>query len=331
MDQFDYPLPPGAIAQEPIEPRHAARLLDATDRTGDLHHRRVLELPDLLGAGDVLVVNETKVLAARLRLEKASGGAVEVLLLEPTGADSGEHAWQALVKPGKRVGPGTVLLAGGIKAVEVGEPLEGGRRLVRILDQAAVDGAGVVPLPPYIKQPLADPDRYQTVYARLPGSVAAPTAGLHLSTDVLERCRARGVTIASVDLTVGLDTFRPITVDDPADHVMHSEAYSVPEATLAACHAAERVVAVGTTTVRALESAARGALAGRTSLFISEGFQFNVVDVLLTNFHMPRSSLLLLVAAFTGPRWRDVYEVALTEKYRFLSFGDCMLLGRHDR
>ena len=212
--------------------------------------------------------------------------------------------------------------------VEVGAPIgDDGRRRVRLL--ADPEEHGQLPLPPYIHRPLADPSRYQTVYAAAPGSVAAPTAGLHLTDAVLDRCRSRGIGVAAVDLVVGLDTFRPISVDDVDDHVMHSESYSVPEATWAACRAAPRVVAVGTTSVRALEAAAAtGRMSGRTDLFIKGDYPFQVVDVLLTNFHLPRSSLLLLIEAFCGPRWRSLYETALAEGYRFLSFGDAMLVGR---
>jgi S-adenosylmethionine:tRNA ribosyltransferase-isomerase len=224
-----------------------------------------------------------------------------------------------------------VLEAGDDLAVEVGDLLAGGRRAVRLRTAdavAALAGHGVPPLPPYIHVPLADPERYQTVYATEPGSVAAPTAGLHFTEDVLDRCRAGGVEIATVDLAVGLDTFRPVTAERAEDHGIHSERYRVPPSTLDACRRARRVVAVGTTTVRALESAARGPAEGRTSLFIHGDFRFRVVDVLLTNFHLPRSSLLLLLASFAGGRWRDLYACALDEGYRFLSFGDAMLVAR---
>ena len=193
---------------------------------------------------------------------------------------------------------------------------------------AALAAHGAVPLPPYIRTPLADPERYQTVYAAAPGSVAAPTAGLHLTEAVLDGCRSRGVEVAAVDLAVGLDTFRPVTAERAEDHRMHSERYRVPAGTLAACQRARRVVAVGTTTTRALESAASGALEGRTSLFIHGEHRFRLVDVLLTNFHLPRSTLLLLVASFAGERWRDLYACALADGYRFLSFGDAMLVAR---
>jgi S-adenosylmethionine:tRNA ribosyltransferase-isomerase len=325
VDEYAYELPPGRIAQEPTEPRPAARLLLATDPSGAVQHRRVADLPELLEPGDLLVVNETKVLPARLNLHKSTGGAVEVLLLEPV--DAACRSWEALVRPGRRVAPGTRLQAGDLDVAEVGAHLDGGRRMVRLLEHAVPERFGTVPLPPYITRPLADPDRYQTVYAARPGSVAAPTAGLHLDADVLDRCRAAGIATATVELAVGLDTFRPVE-GGLDDHVMHSERFSVPPETLAACGQARRVVAVGTTTVRALESAAAGTLAGRTDLFIRPGFEFKVVDVLLTNFHLPRSTLLVMLAAFCGPRWRDLYTRALAGPYRFLSFGDCMLVSR---
>jgi S-adenosylmethionine:tRNA ribosyltransferase-isomerase len=296
-------------------------LLVATDPAGGVGHRHVADLPDVLDDGDLLVVNDTRVLPARLHLQKATGGNVEVLLLEQF-----DGQWEALVRPGRRVPPGTVLRGGSGITVAVGGHLEGGRRLVRVEGDITVGGE--VPLPPYIHEPLADPERYQTVYARQPGSVAAPTAGLHLTDAVLEGCRDRGVEVVSVDLAVGLDTFRPVTAERVEDHEMHSERYRVPSATLDACRRARRVVAVGTTTVRALESAASGPLEGRTSLFIHDDYRFQIVDVLLTNFHTPRSSLLLLLAAFAGERWRRLYEVALAEGYRFLSFGDAMLVAR---
>lgn len=330
--RFDYPLPDRAIAQHPAEPRDAARLL--VDRGADHApgHLHVRDLPGLLGPGDVVVVNTTRVLRARLHLRKPTGGAVEVLLLEPV--EGG--AWEALVRPGRKVPPGSVLTpvaAGGPHLeVEVGDRLDDGRRLVRLRTDdlaAALARHGEVPLPPYITEPLADPERYQTVYADEPGSVAAPTAGLHLTEAVLDGIRAAGAEVVGVDLWVGLGTFRPISADHVEDHEMHTERFVVPETTWEACRRAGRVVAVGTTTVRALESAAAlGRLSGRTDLFLRPGSRLAVVDVLLTNFHLPRSSLLVLVEAFAGPHWRDLYDVALAEGYRFLSFGDAMLLGR---
>ena len=315
-----------------MEPRSAARLLVDVDpdRRSSPSHDTVANLTRYLRPDDVLVVNETRVLPARLLLRKASGGAAEVFLLEQE--DPGDLTrWRALVRPGRRLPAGTVLVADdGTPVAEIGAAAgDDGERLVRLL--ADPERHGSVPLPPYIHEPLADPDRYQTVYARTPGSVAAPTAGLHLTGEVLDQVRALGVAVHTVDLKVGLGTFRPITADRLGDHVMHEERYAVPAETLDACRRATgRVVAVGTTSVRALESAARtGELEGRTDLFITPGFEFRVVDVLLTNFHQPRSSLLVLLSAFVGePRWRELYEIALAEGYRFLSFGDAMLVAR---
>ncbi len=333
---FDYLLPEAAIAQHPVEPRSAARMLVDLG-PGDLpEHATVEALPDFVRAGDVVVVNETRVLPARLSLFKKSGGAAEVFLLEADGTRPDGRHWTALVRPGRRLPPGTVLIdEAGTPVVEIEAVVAGddeGRRQVRLL--ADLGEHGTVPLPPYIHEPLADPERYQTVYARTAGSVAAPTAGLHLTDDVLDEVRSRGVEVHTVDLAVGLGTFRPITVDDLGDHTMHEERYAIPPSTLDACRAARgnggRVVAIGTTTVRALESAAaRNALEGRTDLFIQPGFTFQMVDVLLTNFHLPKSSLLVMLSAFAGhERWQRLYEVALAEGYRFLSFGDCMLVSR---
>jgi S-adenosylmethionine:tRNA ribosyltransferase-isomerase len=325
-DAFDYDLPDAAIAQTPIEPRDAARLL--VDRgAGEPVDHHVRDLPDLLTPGDLLVVNDTRVIPARLQLTKATGGRAEVLLAQRTGV----RTWNALVRPGRRLPPGTVLEHDGERVVEVGEVLADGERAVRLLGEedplTLVGRIGAVPLPPYITVPLGDPERYQTVFAHRPGSAAAPTAGLHLTDDVLDRCRARGIATATVDLEVGLGTFAPIRADEVEDHVVHTEHYSVPPETVAAVAAAERVVAVGTTVVRALESwAATGTTDGPTDLYLRRGHQFAKVDVLLTNFHVPRSSLLVLVDAFVGDRWRDLYAVALDRGYRFLSFGDAMLL-----
>ncbi len=335
MDRFDYPLPETAIAQQPVEPRSSARLLVALQPDEEPADRTVADLPDLVGPGDVIVVNETRVLPARLLLHKHTGGQVEVLLLHPADPAMPVDAttrWVALVRPGRRVPPGTELLHEGRRVAVVGDALPGpdGERQVELADPGVPARLGHLPLPPYIRRRLEDPERYQTVYARRPGSVAAPTAGLHLTEEVLRRCRRRGATVATVDLSVGLGTFRPVTAARPEDHVMHEERYHVPKATLAVCAQARRVVAVGTTTVRALESAAAtGLRSGSTGLFIHGDFPWQVVDVLLTNFHLPRSSLLLLVDAFYGPGWRSLYDTALRRGYRFLSFGDAMLLGRH--
>jgi S-adenosylmethionine:tRNA ribosyltransferase-isomerase len=347
---YDYDLPEARIAQVPVEPRDSARLLvDAGDRTD---HRHVRDLVDLLEPGDLLVMNRTRVLPARLHLVKETGGAAEVLLLEER-PDLGVGCWEALVRPGRRLPPGTVLshpASAQVLRVEVGEDLGEAVRLVTLSTHHQIDlldgieATGEVPLPPYIHTALADPDRYQTVYADLnrSESVAAPTAGLHLTQALLGAVVASGIRTAPVELVVGLGTFRPILVDRVEDHHMHAERYRVPTETLDACIATRRrggrVVAVGTTTVRALESvAATGELEGRTDLFIRPGFEFQLVDRLMTNLHQPRSSLLVMIDAFLGPtadgtpRWRDLYREALAQDYRFLSFGDAMFLTRHDR
>ena len=328
----DYELPQSAIAQRPVDPRDAARLLDATDPSGRIGHRVVRDLPELLGPGDVVVVNTSRVIPARLRLVKETGGAAEVLLLEPE-PNRDSRTWRALVRPGRRLAPGTVLAAtaSGEGLVEVGERLCDGQRRVRLLAEPAevLAACGTVALPPYIDEPLTDPERYQTVYADEPGSVAAPTAGLHLTTEVLSRCRERGAEVRGLDLAVGLATFRPLAERRVEDHVMHTEHYRVPAETMDACRQAARVLAVGTTTVRALETAAAtGVLEGGSDLFIRPGFEFAVVDVLMTNFHMPRSSLLVLLEAFCSSRWHLLYQTALERGYRFLSFGDAMIVGK---
>ncbi|MET0661578.1 MAG: tRNA preQ1(34) S-adenosylmethionine ribosyltransferase-isomerase QueA [Ilumatobacteraceae bacterium] len=344
LADFDYELPDALIAQTPIEPRDAARLL--VDRgASPPEHRRVRDLPDLLRAGDLLVLNETRVIPARLRLRRQSGGLAEVLLLESQDAD--RRIWEALVRPGKRLHVGEELTPEPGRAdrrsgaprgplIRMGERTPAGDTFyVEVLDTdalAAIEQWGEMPLPPYITAPLQDPERYQTVFSREPASAAAPTAGLHLTTSLLAELVAKGVGTATVELVVGLDTFQPISTLNPVDHAMHTERYRVPEATMDACRAAERVVAVGTTAVRALESAAaRGELSGRTDLFIHRGFDWRVVDVLMTNFHLPKTTLLMMVDAFVGDRWRRLYDTAIAERYRMLSFGDAMLLDRHAR
>ncbi len=326
LEDLDYDLPPERIAQQPIEPRDAARLL--VDRgAAPPAHLHVRDLPSLLRPGDLLVVNETRVLPARLRLRRASGGRVEVLLLEPVDGDT----WEALVRPGGRLRTGEQLVddAGAAVVELLGRAPAGDTFRVRLHDPDGLATIGEIPLPPYLHEPLADPERYQTVYARVPGSAAAPTAGLHLTAELLRRVAERGVTVATVELAVGLDTFQPVTAADPLTHRMHSERYRVPPDLLERCATASRVVAVGTTTVRALESAAAtGVIAGRTELYLHPGVPIQVVDVVLTNFHLPRTTLLLMVEALIGPRWRDLYATALAEGYRFLSFGDAMLLDR---
>jgi S-adenosylmethionine:tRNA ribosyltransferase-isomerase len=348
IGEFDYPLPEAAIAQVPAEPREAARLLVALVPGRPPIHRGIADLPELLSPGDVLVLNDSRVIPARLHLQKRTGGQVEVLLLSPA-RSAVEGEWEALVRPGRRVPPGTVLqladgadsgssgpdvLVVGERLDVTGEAAEGteeGIRLVRLLETDLVERHGELPLPPYIHEQPADPERYQTVYARRPVSVAAPTAGLHFSVELLEGCRAAGAQIATVELAVGLGTFRPITAAHVEAHRIHAERYRVPAETLAACHSARRVFAVGTTALRALETvAAGGPLEGETNLYVHGDYQWRLVDALLTNYHLPRSSLLVLLASFAGPAWRDLYGVALDNGYRFLSFGDAMLVIRHD-
>ncbi|MFZ9629572.1 MAG: tRNA preQ1(34) S-adenosylmethionine ribosyltransferase-isomerase QueA [Ilumatobacteraceae bacterium] len=330
LDEFDYPLPDERIAQHPVEPRDSARLL--VDRgSAAPEHRRVCELVDLLGDGDLLVVNDTRVIPARLRLHRDTGGSVEVLLLEPL--DSTRHEWECLVRPARKMRAGELLFADGVPAVRVDGRTEAGDTMtVTLLDDdplALLGRIGEMPLPPYITARSAADERYQTVYANEPAAAAAPTAGLHFTPSLLDSLEGCGVATARVELVVGLDTFRPVSAADPRDHQMHSERYHVPAATLAACRDARRVVAVGTTSVRALESAATlGAADGRTRMFIHRPYEWKVVDLLMTNFHLPRTTLLMMIDAFVGPRWRRLYDVALAEGYRFLSFGDAMLLDR---
>jgi S-adenosylmethionine:tRNA ribosyltransferase-isomerase len=330
--EFDYDLPAGRIAQTPIEPRDAARLL--VDRgAAPPEHRHVRDLPDVLRPGDLLVLNETRVIPARLRLRRATGGACEVLLLEAL--DARRRSWEALVRPGGKLAVGELLCADdGVGVARMGERSAAGDTFrVELVAGDDVPGLldryGEMPLPPYIGERLADPERYQTVYAREPASAAAPTAGLHFTPELFGRLADVGVNTATVELVVGLDTFQPISTDNPLDHPVHTERYRVPEATVRACRDAARVVAVGTTAVRALESAAAtGELSGRTDLFIHRGFHWRVVDALMTNFHLPRTTLLMMIDAFVGPRWRALYATALAADYRFLSFGDAMLLDR---
>ena len=308
--ELEYALPQELIAQHPAERRDESRLLVYERQTGDVRHRRFRELPEEL-SGELVVVNDTRVVPARLRLERPGGGAAEVLLLEQL---NGAGEWEGLARPtrklraGQRLGP-----------VELVEHLGEGRWRLRLEG----DPDGEAPVPPYITEPLSDPERYQTVYAEHEGSAAAPTAGLHFTPELLA-----GLDVVRVTLHVGLDTFRPVTVEDLDDHPIHTERYEVGESTWERIRSAERVLAVGTTTVRVLESVAAGApLAGRTDLLIQPGFEFRRTDALLTNFHLPGSTLLALVMAFAGiEETRRLYELAISERYRFYSFGDAMLI-----
>jgi len=296
-----------------------------------VEHKHMTDLVDMLEPGDVMVVNDTRVLPARLSLHRKTGGAAEVLLLEQRSSDF--RLWEALVKPASKLKPDEVLEYFGKRVVRVGPRTEAGDTfVVEILDENPMEllqRIGTMPLPPYIRSSLTDLERYQTIYARRTASAAAPTAGLHFTPELMAKIVAKGVTVETVELVVGLDTFKPISADDPLDHLIHSEFYSVEQRVMDACRDAKRVIAVGTTATRALESvAASGQLSGRTSLFITPGFQWKVVDMMLTNFHLPKTSLLLMIESFIGPRWRDIYAEAISQQYRFLSFGDAMLLAR---
>jgi S-adenosylmethionine:tRNA ribosyltransferase-isomerase len=334
-DDFDYDLPLERIAQTPVEPRHAARLLVLDRRQNELEHRSFWDVMDYLRAGDLLVINQTRVLPARIYAQKPSGGRVEILLLRRVDA----LTWEALVG-GKRVLPGKTLHIEGGPAAFVAEALDGARRLLRFEQpiEPFLPQIGQMPLPPYIHTRLQDPERYQTVYAKQPGSAAAPTAGLHFTPQLMEALNKRGVRFAGVTLHVGLDTFAPVTEEDPQTHRIHTEwcelSAETAEAIRATRCAGGRVIAVGTTSVRTLESAARAGgergvqpFAGATDLFILPGFSFQVVDAIITNFHLPRSTLLMLVSAFAGrERILAAYAEAIRQEYRFFSFGDAMLI-----
>ena len=347
---YEYALPQALIAQAPAALRDASRLLVAGEN-GALEDKRFSDLPDVLRDGDVLVLNETRVIAARLRARRESGGSAELLLLHPANGlayDAGATSWVALVRPAKRVREGSRLdivdaadaRVAGAEVVACGED---GERELRFDDATGIDEllqrAGRLPLPPYIhNESDVAQERYQTVFARVPGSVAAPTAALHFTPALLEAIATRGVEVVKLALDVGLGTFRPMHAERIDEHAMHAERYSLPAASadriLRAREEGRRVVAVGTTVVRALEgnAAAHGTLrAGEfeTSLFITPGFRFRLVDALVTNFHLPRSTLLVLVSAFAGrERVLAAYEHAIAQGYRFFSFGDAMFLAR---
>lgn len=342
---FDYFLPEERIAQTPAEPRDASRLLvlDRNQPDGQLEHRTFRDLTDYLRPGDLMVFNRSRVIPARLYgTEAKSGARVEVLLVrrqEP-------GFWQALGRPGRRLRAGSRVTVeahygSGSAEVEILATQENGLRLVRVSDDSALDGLGELPLPPYIKETPEDPGRYQTVYADTPGSVAAPTAGLHFTEALLDLIRAKGVTTAWVTLHVGLDTFRPVHGENIGEHKIHTEWFELPQDTATAINTArrsgDRIIAVGTTTVRTLEHVARDAHAngateiqatvGDADLFILPGHEFRLVDGMVTNFHLPRSTLLMLVSAFAGrERILAAYEEAVRREYRFYSFGDAMLI-----
>lgn len=337
LEEFVYDLPERLIAQTPIEPRDASRLLVLNRADGSITHRHFYDLPEYLDPGDVLVINHTKVLPARLYARRETGALIEVLLVQQVDI----HHWKALVKPGRKARPGTKLFfEGGLLNGEVEEVVEEGMRLIRFDYQGnfmeILDRLGTMPLPPYIHEQLKDQSRYQCVYAKDPGSAAAPTAGLHFTEELLAKIRDKGVNIAEVLLNVGLGTFRPVKVENIEEHQMHSEYYEVDEATarlINDCRArGGRVISVGTTSTRTLETVSTEdgvihAGSGWTQKFIYPGYHYKAVDALVTNFHLPGSTLMMLVSAFaTREQIMRAYETAVVEEYRFFSFGDAMLI-----
>lgn len=329
---FDYDLPPELIAQQPVEPRDSARLLVVSRSAGALAHHHVRDLPAILRAGDLLVLNDTRVMAARLLgVRGDTGGRVEFLLLR----EQDDGAWSALVRPGRAATPGREFRLEAHDGPLTATVRRREEDVATVTFDRPIDpaSAGTVPLPPYIRDYEGDPERYQTVYAREPRSAAAPTAGLHFTPDLFDRLATAGVERAFLTLEVGAGTFRPVHTEDPAQHALPPERYRLPPATADAIGAARaegrRIVATGTTVVRTLEHAlgGEGDPEGETGLFIRPGYTFNVVDALLTNFHLPRSTLLMLVAAFAGHDLiRQAYAEAVRERYRFYSFGDAMLI-----
>ena len=336
---FAFDLPKELIAQHPLERRDSSRLFCLDRGSGEIRHRHFSDLPDILRPGDVLVMNDSRVMPSRLLGRKeGTGGAVELLLL----GQKENGLWETLVKPGRRAKPGTRVVFGeGLLTGEIVEVVNEGNRLVRFTFEGenifrVLDRIGQMPLPPYITEKLEDRERYQTVYSRELGSAAAPTAGLHFTPELLETLRGKGVETGFVTLHVGLGTFRPVKAENITDHHMHSEFYTVPEETARMVTAAKkegrRVIAVGTTSCRTLESAwkdgALPACSGDTSIFIYPGYQFRVLDGLITNFHLPESTLIMLVSAFAGyEHTMNAYRVAVEERYRFFSFGDSMFIG----
>lgn len=335
---FYYDLPPELIAQTPLERRDGSRLLTLDKRTGETGHGHFYDLPRLLRPGDCLVMNDSRVLPARLLgRREPTGGAAEVLLL----VDRGDQVWECLVRPGRKVKPGTRLSFGeGALTAEVLEALEGGNRLIRFdyegIFLETLERLGKMPLPPYIKKELNDPERYQTVYSRQVGSAAAPTAGLHFTRELLDQIQAMGVSLCYVTLHVGLGTFRPVKEDEITDHEMHAEYCMIPQETADIINRTKqtggRVVCVGTTSCRTIESWAGEdgtlkASAGWTDIFIYPGYRFKVLDALVTNFHLPESTLVMLVSALAGREHiLAAYEEAVRERYRFFSFGDAMFI-----
>lgn len=333
---FDYKLPPKRIAQTPVEPRHNSRLLVLNRKTGSLEHSNFWNIDDFLKPGDLLVINKTRVIPARLHALKPTGGKVGILLISKRDAVT----WEVLVGAKKMLEGREIQIIGGPKAEIIGV-LDGSRRLIRF--EKPIDNLlptiGEMPLPPYIHTRLENPERYQTVYSKEVGSAAAPTAGLHFTKELMEKLVTRGIRFAEVTLHVGLDTFAPVTEENPASHQIHTEWCELTRETAELINnvkkTGNRVIAVGTTCVRTLESAARSASPGEvvsefqgpTNLFILPGFQFRVVDAMITNFHLPKSTLLMLVSAFAGrEKILETYQIGIEKEYRFFSFGDAMLI-----
>ena len=335
---FDFQLPEELIAQTPLERRDASRLLTLDKATGAVAHHHFYDLPRFLRPGDCLVLNDSRVLPARLIGHRPTGGACEVLLL----VDKGDNLWECLVRPGRKLKPGAqVIFGGGQLTATIETELEDGKRAVRFHYQGIfleiLEQLGKMPLPPYIKAELQDRERYQTVYSKVAGSAAAPTAGLHFTPDLLDQVRDMGVKLCYVTLHVGLGTFRPVKAEDIADHEMHSEFCMIPQQTADVINETRRgggrVICVGTTSCRAIESfaAADGTLSERsgwTNIFIYPGYQFKVLDALITNFHLPQSTLIMLVSALAGREHvLSAYEQAVQRRYRFFSFGDAMMIA----
>lgn len=338
VKDYDYDLPEELIAQDPLEDRSSSRLMVLDRQTGDVQHRHFTDILEYLHPGDCLVINNTKVIPARLfGVKEDTQAKIEVLLLKRKEND----IWETLVKPGKKAKPGTKLVFGdGLLTAEVVDVVEEGNRLIQFhydgIFEEILDQLGQMPLPPYITHQLKDKNRYQTVYAKYDGSAAAPTAGLHFTKELLQKVKDMGVDIAEVTLHVGLGTFRPVKVENVLDHHMHSEFYMVSQEAADKINRAKesghRVIAVGTTSTRTLEAAAdeNGRLhetSGWTEIFIYPGYQFKVIDALITNFHLPQSTLVMLVSALAGREHvLHAYEIAVKERYRFFSFGDAMLI-----
>lgn len=338
VKDFDYDLPEELIAQDPLEDRSSSRLMVLDKKTGEVHHKHFTDILEYLHPGDCLVINNTKVIPARLfGAKEGTQAKIEVLLLKRKEND----IWETLVKPGKKAKPGTRIIFGdGLLTGEVIDVVEDGNRLIQFryegIFEEILDQLGQMPLPPYITHQLKDKNRYQTVYAKYDGSAAAPTAGLHFTEELLQKVKDMGVEIAEVTLHVGLGTFRPVKVENVLDHHMHSEFYMVSQEAADKINAAKdrgnRVIAVGTTSTRTLEAASdeKGRLretSGWTDIFIYPGYQFKVIDALITNFHLPQSTLVMLVSALAGrEQVLNAYQIAVQEKYRFFSFGDAMLI-----